>query len=291
MPMLSHGLGRVSVPQITFLVRAPYCLRKTITRFQSIMERNGLDEVTGTIMDIAAASSSDVVVLSDMHFGSEACPYFDGLVQYVKRNNIKLVVVPGDLTAHGYDGIVRCATLAKCFSCFGRNNKINEVGLLHELFVKPLEDAGCTVLLCPGTHDTFSCHYTPVPDYIRHRYGSLPYKYPFRDTMFYVCGVFPSASICRWLRAELDQRPSVIVFHYTPGINHADWPESDQKQFANSIATNNIKALIVGGTHSSTVGLWKGFLVLNGSSSGLGMGPVAILNLLTWKARLEWNCV
>ena len=85
-----------------------------------------------------------IAQLSDLHCGS---PYFDAELLETAVNetigvNPDLVVIGGDLTAEGYAGEFRTA----------------------QRFLEPLFDAGFTVLVIPGNHDSKNVGYLHVRD-------------------------------------------------------------------------------------------------------------------------------
>jgi predicted phosphodiesterase len=234
--------------------------------------------------------STSIAIISDLHFGSTEEPSRSNVEHFrnvvILNNDVKAVIVPGDLTSAGYDGIIKFKWLwrllgKKNIGCIG-GGEVNELGLFKDNFVTPLEDAGKLVLSGYGNHDTYNgAGRYPVLDWIRTKYGSLPYRRDISTAAgpvrIYMCGQFPDAGCREYLARELDtagSEPIIIAFHYA--MNSTWWSDADKNAFWDVIQDKNIKALVVGHTHESNTELWHDIPVFNASGSDF-----IILNLDT----------
>jgi hypothetical protein len=130
--------------------------------------------------------------------------------------NVRVLLVCGDLTEHGY-GLPPCATCTR--------RPPNELGQFTRDFCAPFETRGIRVLCCPGNHDTYSgglpidaCR--PVFRWLAREYGDPNFYAERNGSIIYVsCGIYPTAST----RTRLQQfckdtlgQPKVLFWHYNP---------------------------------------------------------------------------
>ena len=90
-----------------------------------------------------------------------------------------IVILAGDLTDHGYNGVVNFGIFRKCLgndNCITGVTETNELGMLKTDFVQPMRDMGCELYMVHGNHDICDvnkCY--PVEDYMRQTYGDTHY--------------------------------------------------------------------------------------------------------------------
>jgi predicted phosphodiesterase len=236
----------------------------------------------------------NIAFISDIHYGSTDEPERSNITEFMKmatETDIGAVIVPGDLTSHGYDGEI----IGECmWRLFGKHNfwcigggEVDELHMLKQKFIKPLEDAKKPIFLCHGNHDTYNgAGREPVLDYIDERYGGIPYRRDINTIVgtlsIYVCGLYPDETARRFLEKDLVHNINdiIIVFHYSLDSNW--WSDAEKEEFRNVIRSNiHIRAIAVGHSHTSSISTWNGYMVINASGT-----EFALLNLHNMEAKL-----
>jgi hypothetical protein len=123
-----------------------------------------------------------------------------------------------------------------------------------------------------GNHDRYVPAWymglKPVHSMIRRRHGGLCYSWDWDDLHLVALGEYPDAETRNWLARDLaqsgDQRPVILLLHYSILGPYSDWWSRKEKEdLARVIAPFNIAAIFHGHYHNSGHYLWSGHNVYN----------------------------
>ena len=210
-----------------------------------------------------------IAVTSDLHYGRpEVRRYKDYQLEKIKslknEKNIEMTINAGDLTNQG---------------------KKEELDLLKNEWIKPLEEEEIKVLLTIGNHDRGKSKFCrPLFDYIKNRHNATKFCCPFGDysgcytckhngILFISCGIYPK-NRC-WLKNKLKKgQPTIIFYHYNTREEEkfSNWWSSKSKRKFHDIVKdykNEILCIINGHIHSSYDREWNGFRMINGGSGSM----------------------
>jgi Icc-related predicted phosphoesterase len=206
----------------------------------------------------------DIIVVSDLHFGSANEKPTHAIFNRIYSHTTDLVIVNGDTTNCGrdYRSALCCCFARYCCACC---NCENEIKKMQRKLIEPLKTE-CDIMLSLGNHDTLCCR-NAMKEYITKTYGSINYKYSYKNAVVFALGVYPDAQALSFLEHELktENRSIVIAFHYDLKSNL--WSESEKDAFYRVIKFKNVKAILVGHSHVSGVDLWRDMPVINASGN------------------------
>ena len=209
------------------------------------------------------------IVVSDFHcrdkLSNDKKEIINRIINEIKEpdSQITSVIMPGDLTNNGYDGM----------SMFGYKygGEQNQLGVLHHNIIEPLEEY-TNVYLCAGNHDTYTKRpyfRKPVLRYIKHRHGDIRYEFKYHykgnPVLRFIClGIYPDKKSREFLKCILHKHPKdsyIIIFHYVPLGPFGDWwGDVEKKEFLNMISGYNIVAILAGHVHTSGIVNWKNII-------------------------------
>ena len=208
------------------------------------------------------------IITSDFHFGFEKNynmfkhkqHHLDVIKKINKEGNLKYVISAGDLVSSGKD--------------------INEVKSFVKNWVEPIEeDMNLKLLLCDGNHDYVEKSKNnfikgPLIDYLIKRNGNLCYTTILNNFVFICCGLVPVNNNFEWLKNELKKYKNcliVLFWHYHLTGDHSDrWSDNQKKLVYDLIKEYNIKGVVVGHQHKTSITYWnKKIPILNGSGKEL----------------------
>jgi hypothetical protein len=202
------------------------------------------------------------------------------VLQQCVASNVRVLLVCGDLTEHGYG-------TAPCVSCVRRTP--DELGQFICDFFTPFEARGIRVLCCPGNHDTYcgglpidACR--PVFRWLGREYGDPHFYAERHEGIIYVsCGIYPGPST----RTRLQQfckdtlrEPKVLFWHYNPRQFHdypggtgehepfSDWiPDAEHRAIAELCLEfkEDIVCVCTGHVHATWWKKWYGIRRVSGS--------------------------
>lgn len=215
--------------------------------------------------------SFSFIVDSDIHFtdniksGKEW--HRDAIIKLIKTLifPVKALIVTGDLTDNGYNGVTRNLC---CWKAGGSERQLDN---LINKYIDPISKYS-NVYLCPGNHDLGDKTVRPVIKYIKKKHGNLHYGFIINDIRFLCCGIYPDSKVIKWLKTELKnykKNKIIIYFHYNIEGEWSNWWKDTEKDaFYNSIIDykDNILAIFVGHQHNSYNSIWNGIHVV--SSAG-----------------------
>src|SRR3989344_677219 len=175
-------------------------------------------------------------------------------------DEIKAVIIPGDLTYNGFDG-------SKIIG-YEYGGDQDQLSTLHNKIIKVLEHK-VRIYLCAGDHDYHvkwpKCR-KPIFDYIKARHKGLRYEFNINKikgeekkiVLKFVClHIYPNKKSREFLKKILLEHPTyayILVFHYTPIGNNIR--TKDKKKLLKIISGYNIVAIICGHTHVSKSLTW-----------------------------------
>ena len=224
---------------------------------------------------------------SDIHFGenndiigirNDKKNNVENIIKDIDSNeNIKCVIVAGDLTNHGWD--------AKQLLCW-QNGSINECASLIENYIKPIEKK-VPLYLCAGNHDTFVNGFfylhKPIFNLIKSRHKSLRYSFDINNVHFICCHIYPDDDCLKWLKNDLQKhinKEIVIFFHYNLKDEYSDWwsePHNElqsniqKEKFYNVIQNYKVIAILCGHYHKSYTYAWKEIPIISCGGPGYGL--------------------
>ena len=173
----------------------------------------------------------------DVKIRDTSCNNVDIIGDIVKNNDVKFMLVCGDLTHNGSDG------KSQLCSCCIPSGVPDQLTPFLDDYLYPIENMGIPVYLAHGNHDEYvSWPYIrkPVLDFIQDRYGGLNYFFDVHvDTKdipgirVVCCGKYPNEETLKWL--EMTLVPSVgaymFYFHYPciGNLSGNDWWSKEEK--------------------------------------------------------------
>lgn len=225
---------------------------------------------------------TNIFLISDLHFGGNihkpVQTMIDRIIGHINVNEKNVILVAGDITDHGYDGISTCQCF---FPCFGSNSgitggsKVNELNMFQTEFLERFKYLTNTyIYFIHGNHDLYNgAGRYPVLDYIKSKFGNTYYSFVVNGIVFFMCGLYPDASICNWIKTEFiekqvnDKTPLIFCFHYSMD---STWWKEEKTIFLNTINAKNILGILVGHVHESYIDEYLGIKTLNGSGAKSG---------------------
>jgi len=241
----------------------------------------------------------NILLVSDLHCGGDTGKNIpalsDKMIAEIDRSKINIVIVAGDLTAHGYDGIITNQWL---FPIFGPNSwitggsSVNELQMLKDQFVYRVgAQQNVYMFLMNGNHDLNNgAGRNPVCDYITSIYHNTFYVVQYNGYFFFMCGLYPTAGINSWIQQQMqmhgitNQTPLFFSFHYNLTGDMSDWwSEAEKDAFYATIQGKNVVGIFVGHRHESYQNEWKGIKVVSaGGFSFAKMSPQGNELNLSW---------
>jgi len=192
------------------------------------------------------------------------------------------LIIPGDLTDHGVANVKNPLINFLCMCTPFRKSKgeditqyKNELKILNNEYIRPLEIACKNTLMCVGNHDSQTqwwIGHNPVFSYVRKKHGDLVYVKKIDGIMVYCLSEYPTIKNVEWMEKHLRKHsmPFIVFFHYNLEGPFSDWWSDKEKLYLVSVIQKNKKrfAFIANGHwHVSQARFERDILCVNGAGS------------------------
>jgi predicted phosphodiesterase len=206
----------------------------------------------------------------------------DKMLEIVSSEKVDAVIVPGDLTDNGANGVGSCwAAKTSCGTPWCElRNEYDQLGAFDSQLLKKLEKH-VDVYLSHGNHDTYwssidavlkkffgiSNFQFPVLNFISKKHGSIRYSFYKKNVHFICLGMYPDRDGMTFLKGTITaDAPTIIFFHFSLDSEPEWWPINEKEEFYKYISgVSNLLCVCAGHHHETHDKIVNGVRFLNGA--------------------------